>query len=312
MSQLPDPSSSRSCPTSRCGPCTERDPGARRRPPGGGHPARQRLRQVRDAARPGTCSSSSARSRAPTGSAAQVARDRAGLPVHRARPARRRRTAAPAGRCRATRTTWRPACPASSRPETCPQHLGEAGGLGGRRGRHGGHPDPPVPGVADRRPSPGDELRGLFLFEALRDDQLDWIAEHGRHRAGAGGHPGVRRGLPGRPASSCCSPARSRCPARSAGTSWRPPAPTSAACTPAPPRPTSDDGSQALLPQFAARGHRRDAAGAARRRVRRGAAGVVPDGDPPAGGALPRVCRPARRWSPSGSAWWRSARCRRG
>jgi signal transduction histidine kinase len=32
-----------------------------------------------------------------------------------------------------------------------------------------------------------DELRGLFLFEALRDDQLDWIAEHaGTEQAAAG------------------------------------------------------------------------------------------------------------------------------
>src|SRR5262249_30063258 len=50
-----------------------------------------------------------------------------------------------------------------------------------RRGRHGGHAGAPLPGeaVTEERCSP-DELRTLFLFEKLTDDQLDWLCQRGR------------------------------------------------------------------------------------------------------------------------------------
>src|SRR5690349_14019866 len=76
-----------------------------------------------------------------------------------------------------------------------PGQLGQTGGLGGRRGRDGRHAGPSLPGgtvMSDidaaeaielepcepGRLSPA-ELRTLFLFEKLTDDQLTWIAEHG-------------------------------------------------------------------------------------------------------------------------------------
>ena len=38
------------------------------------------------------------------------------------------------------------------------------------------------------------ELRTLFLFEALTDEQLDWLAEQGRVERRRGGDDGLRRG----------------------------------------------------------------------------------------------------------------------
>src|SRR6187551_2023414 len=71
-----------------------------------------------------------------------------------------------------------------------PGQLGQAGGLGGRRGRDGRHAGPSLPGGAVMSEpltlvpcEPGaltpDELRTLFLFEKLTDEQLAWIAAHG-------------------------------------------------------------------------------------------------------------------------------------
>ena len=53
--------------------------------------------------------------------------------------------------------------------------LGQAGRLRRRRGRHGRLTGPPLPGGAVTAPRPAarrDELRTLFLFEALDDEQL--------------------------------------------------------------------------------------------------------------------------------------------
>ena len=84
----------------------------------------------------------------------------------------------------------------------------EAGGLRRRRGRHGGHPGAQISGEAmtnrcrrgslDGRWTPAgstvdhrlqpidaplrcspDELRTLFLFEKLTDEQLDWLCREG-------------------------------------------------------------------------------------------------------------------------------------
>src|SRR3954470_10795689 len=76
-----------------------------------------------------------------------------------------------------------------------PGQLGQAGGLGGRRGRDGRHAGSSLPGgpmTSDSEMTaaltlvpcaPGvlapDELRTLFLFEKLTDEQLAWIAAHG-------------------------------------------------------------------------------------------------------------------------------------
>src|SRR5215475_16221479 len=87
-----------------------------------------------------------------------------------------------------------------------PRRVGQAGRVRGRRRRDGGHARPPVPrgtltgdmmmaedvigrdapvgpacvpGAEDGVPCDIDELRTLFLFEALDDDQLQWLCEHG-------------------------------------------------------------------------------------------------------------------------------------
>ncbi|HWN28096.1 MAG TPA: cyclic nucleotide-binding domain-containing protein, partial [Actinomycetospora sp.] len=41
-----------------------------------------------------------------------------------------------------------------------------------------------------------DELRGLFLFEALSDEQLDWLAHHGDVVAASAGEDVCREGDP--------------------------------------------------------------------------------------------------------------------
>ena len=135
----------------------------------------------------------------------------------------------PAGRSTATRTTWRPASPGCSSPATCAPS------------RSSGSPPPsaraPWPSCsstatwrsgerpASRRSttipdcSP-DELRTLFLFEKLDDEQLDWLCERGHvelRRAG----PGLPRG---RPADLLLRAARGlarRCPGGSAPTTSR-------------------------------------------------------------------------------------------
>ena len=74
-----------------------------------------------------------------------------------------------------------------------PGRLGQAGGLRRRRGRDGRHPGAPLPGEAMSETATGtltrDELRTLFLFETLADEQLDWL--RGARR---GGDPAGRRG----------------------------------------------------------------------------------------------------------------------
>src|SRR3954454_13277954 len=75
-----------------------------------------------------------------------------------------------------------------------PGQLGQAGGLGRRRRGDGGHAGASLPGGAMTDIDPGaevelapcepgrltvDELRTLFLFEKLTDEQLSWLAEHG-------------------------------------------------------------------------------------------------------------------------------------
>ena len=79
-----------------------------------------------------------------------------------------------------------------------------------------------------------DELRTLFLFEKLTDEQLDWLCEHGHVELLEPG-PVYREGEPGRPASTSCSRATlALSPAGRRATTSRSAAPTSAACTPAP------------------------------------------------------------------------------
>src|SRR5262249_40508264 len=57
--------------------------------------------------------------------------------------------------------------------------ISEASRVRGRRGRHGRVADPPLSGGAMSTLTP-DELRTLFLFESLTDEQLTWLSEHGR------------------------------------------------------------------------------------------------------------------------------------
>src|SRR5438094_1528339 len=70
--------------------------------------------------------------------------------------------------------------------------LGQAGRLGGRRGRDGGDAGPPVPGVG----MTPEELKTLFLFEALTDEQLAWLAGRGRVEEYPAGRTVFREGDP--------------------------------------------------------------------------------------------------------------------
>ena len=38
---------------------------------------------------------------------------------------------------------------------------------------------------------PADELKSLFLFEALDPDQLGWLSDHGHRVQRASGHPNL-------------------------------------------------------------------------------------------------------------------------
>ncbi len=80
--------------------------------------------------------------------------------------------------------------PGGIRGRRCPCGVGKAGGLSCRRRSHGGHARTPVSGEAmtmdgdagppELRRCHVDELRGLFLFEALSDEQLGWLCREGR------------------------------------------------------------------------------------------------------------------------------------
>src|SRR5690349_17444574 len=61
--------------------------------------------------------------------------------------------------------------------------LGQAGGVGGRRGRDGGDARAQVPGVPMTSSLTPAELKTLFLFEALSDEQLRWLAGKGDVRS---------------------------------------------------------------------------------------------------------------------------------
>ena len=250
MSLLPDPADRAASRTSTSAPAP-RSSRPRRRPPGGTDAARQRLRRRGEGARPGCCSASSAPRRAPTGWTAPPCGTSAGSsspgptwwstgkrppdwpldrdPYHL-------ETSIP-GRLRRRRRAGR---------------VGQAGGLRGRRGRDGRHAGAPVPGeamttqhltasrAAAARSSAHrsaaacsvDELRTLFLFEKLTDEQLDWLCEQRPRRVLRAG-PGVHRGRSGDLLLRAARRARWCCPAGSAPTTSRPPGPRSAACTPA-------------------------------------------------------------------------------
>src|SRR4051794_3301030 len=93
-----------------------------------------------------------------------------------------------------------------------PGQLGETGGLGGRRGRDGRHAGPSLSRGAVKTDTeavevielgpcePGKltiaELRSLFLFEKLTDEQLTWIAEHGCAQHAVAGQLVLAEGAP--------------------------------------------------------------------------------------------------------------------
>ena len=160
--------------------------GARRRAPGEADAAQQRLRRRRRRCRPVCCSCFIGAAPRTDWLDGAAVRDNRGLRRRRARPGRRRQTA---GRLAAGP---RPVPPGDQRARRLrrrrrPGRLGQAGGLRGRRGRDGRHLGAPVSGEAmTDRPSPptqpplrcsADELRTLFLFEKLTDEQLDWLCE---------------------------------------------------------------------------------------------------------------------------------------
>src|SRR5207249_5584995 len=64
------------------------------------------------------------------------------------------------------------------------RELGQARRVGRRRGRDGRDARPPVPRgtVGDEVAMTPDELRTLFLFEKLTDEQLAWLAARGAVR----------------------------------------------------------------------------------------------------------------------------------
>ena len=88
--------------------------------------------------------------------------------------------------------------------------------------------NPLMPELDTRPGSAPDELRTLFLFEALDDDQLAWLSEHGRVRDPGRRHAGLQPRARRRPASSCCCPAPWRCTGRSRAPTSRRCGPTSA------------------------------------------------------------------------------------
>ena len=118
-----------------------------------------------------------------------VQRDERGFVLAGPGPAGRRRAAAGTGRLTGRRITWRRAC-RGLRRRRCPGRVRQAGRLRGRRGRDGRHAGAPLPGEAVTA-VPGDgqggppascseaELRELFLFEKLTDDQLAWLCREG-------------------------------------------------------------------------------------------------------------------------------------
>ena len=169
MSQLPRRADRAPRRTSRCGCRTEVVAGARRRSPRGAHARRPRHRAPARRCRRAGCSSSSARRRAPTGSATTVVRDEHGFVVTGqdllASAARRR-----AGRWPRAPFALETSVPGRVRRRRRPARLDEAGRVGRRRGRDVGLPRPPLPGddLMRARRSCGP----LDLFDGLTDEQL--------------------------------------------------------------------------------------------------------------------------------------------
>ena len=131
------------------------------------------------------------------------------------------------------------------------RQLGQAGRLGGRRGRDGDPARSTATWSTDERRDEAeatseperltpDELRSLFLFEALDDDQLAWLAERGGSSSTRRRHD-PRRGRRRPSASSCCSRGCCRCRAGSRAASSSCSAPTTAAPTRARSTPTCSD-----------------------------------------------------------------------
>ena len=213
------------------------DRGARRRAPGGADPVRQGRAGRRRRCPPGTCSCSSAPSRAPTGSTgrspATSAASSTPAPICSSAASGRR-----AGIATAIRSIWRRACPgifvAGDVRANSVKRVASAVGEGAmavtlvhrylevamsRQLTASGAEDPvPVRG-ARRRPAR--------------------LAVAQRHRPRVPGRQhGVRRGRPGRGLLRAALRCARRCRVRSRAPRWRPAAPTSAARTWVPPRRT--------------------------------------------------------------------------
>ena len=255
------------------------------------------------------------------------------LRAHRSRPARRRPAARRAGRSTGIRGTSSPTFPACSSPATVRRSdSGEArarsavgeGAMAvtlvhrylerlcpheSSRPTRGSTARRPRPVTQDTRLSP-DELRALFLFESLDDEQARLAAE-----TGGSGRPGRRTGAsPGRPGRPLIRAAR-REMAMPAG-SVRPRTSRSTALRirrlrgrhPGVPARRATFSRNTSL---AAHDHPGTAVRAARGTEWADAVrGLVPDGDSPARGTVLRHSELAADWSVSASSCSPSARCR--
>ena len=138
-----------------------------------------------------------------------------------------------------------------------------------------------------------------------------WLAEHGwvdelpgRRR------PIAREGEPGRAASSCCSTARVALTRRVGQDDVEITRTDQRGVYAGATQAYLDDGDAADVHRHRARAHRLPASSCCAAEDFGGAdARVVPDGDPPARGPVPRACATPRASSASGSSCSRSARC---
>ena len=197
------------------------------------------------------------------------------------------------------RSTWRPACPACSRPATCGPSRPSGSPRRSARARwpscsctatsKGEAVSQPRAGQRNGCRATSTNCGTLFLFEKLTDEQLTWLCEHGRRRRASSRAWSTREGDP---ATLLLRAARGRgraARAGSAATTSRSPAPTSAASTPAPGTPTCGDRVPQTYTAVDAGARRRPGSSCSppttsRQLMQR----LVPDGRAPAGGPVLR------------------------
>ena len=173
--------------------CTRRRRGARRRTTWRPHPVRTPDRARPSGSTPATPSSSSARSRAPTGWTAPLERDDRGFLLDRAGPARGRPPPARLDRWTATRGRWRRASPACSWPETYARTRSSGSPRPSARARWPSRSRTATWARHERRPRP----TGVRLTHG-RAARAVPVRVPRRRAAGLAGRARLGRGVPGR------------------------------------------------------------------------------------------------------------------